>query len=120
MKVNAKDKATGRFKSRVNGALVEAVAKAKRDRNLTQSQIADQMGIEESTLSRILNGQRNLTLKTIGDACWVLGMCPDIIFTEAQQECLDRADHPAVRTDMRRQTDEPPRSTECNFPNGLH
>ena len=29
LKINAKDKVTGRFKSRVNGALVEAVAKEK-------------------------------------------------------------------------------------------
>ena len=78
------------------------------------------MGIKESKLLRILNGQGNHTLKTIGDVCWVLGMCPDIIFTETQQECLDGAEHPAVRTDMRRRTDEPPCSTECNFPNGHH
>ena len=114
LKISAKDQATGRFKSRVNWAMVMAVVKAKKRRNVTQSQIADKMGVDKSTLSRIINGQGNLTLKTIGDISWALGLRPDITFTEVQHEGMDRANHPAMRAELTRKSDELPRSSQLN------
>ena len=114
LKISAKDRATGRFKGRVNRALVKAVVKAKGDRKLTQSQIADKMGVDKSTLSRIMNGQGNLTLKTIGDISWVLGLRPDLTFSEVQQESMDRANHPAMGTEQKMKPSELPKSTHFN------
>lgn len=114
LKISAKDQATGRFKSRVNRALVKAVVKAKKHRNVTQSQIADKMGVDKSTLSRIINGRGNLTLKTIGDISWVLGLRPDITFTEVQHEGKKRANHPAMGTELTGNSDELPRSSHLN------
>ena len=91
-----------------------AVVKAKKRRSLTQSQIADKMGVDKSTLSRIINGQGNLTLKTIGDISWVLGLRPDITFTEVQHEGMDRANHPAMKEELTRKPDALPRSSHLN------
>ncbi len=114
LKISAKDQATGRFKGRVNRELVKAVVKAKRDRNLTQIQIADKMGVDKSTVSRIMKGQGNLTLKTIGDICWALSLRPDMVFSEIQQEGTNRANHPAMRAVQQKSLDELPGSTSRN------
>lgn len=80
LKISPKDRATGRFKSRVNRKLLNAVLSAKKERGLTQSQIAELIGVDKSTISKILNGKGNLTLKTIGDISWAVGLVPDIDF----------------------------------------
>ncbi|QQM31750.1 helix-turn-helix transcriptional regulator [Martelella lutilitoris] len=83
--LSEKDRATGRFKSRVNRGLIRAVLTAKKKKQLTQSDIARLMEIDKSTLSKILNGKGNLTLKTIGDLAWAVGLTPHIEFREKEQ-----------------------------------
>ncbi len=114
LKISAKDQATGRFKSRVNRALIKAVLQAKENRNLTRTQIADKMGVDKSTVSRIMKGQGNLTLKTIGDICWALSLRPDMAFSEIQQEGTNRANHPAMRPVQQKSLDEIPGSASRN------
>ena len=53
LNISPKDRAAGGFKGRVNRALVKAVITAKREKNLTQSQIADQMGVDKSTFPEL-------------------------------------------------------------------
>lgn len=93
MKISKRDRATGRFKSRVHRALMKAVIAAKNERNLTQSQIASLMEVDKSVVSRILNGRGNLTLKTIGDISWVLGLRPEISFVELDAGVAQNANH---------------------------
>lgn len=90
LKLPAKDRATGRFMSRVHRALAKAVSEAKENKGLTQQQIADAMGVDKSVVSRILSGESNLTLKTIGDISWVLGLKPEVSFKVAEMP-KDRA-----------------------------
>ena len=53
LNISPKDRAAGGFKGRINRALVKAVITAKREKNLTQSQIADQMGVDKSTFPEL-------------------------------------------------------------------
>lgn len=91
LKISLKDRATGRFKSRVNRRLLNAILSAKEKQGLTQSQIAELMDVDKSTVSKILNGKGNLTLKTIGDISWAVGIIPDIHFRDKE---------PAVKVDL--------------------
>ena len=116
LNVSAKDKASCLIKSRVNRALFKAAVKAKRDGNLTQTQIADQMGVDKSALSRIIIGRGNLTLKTIGDISWAHGLRPEITFSKIQMKDLDSANHPAMRAETKKMNpDESPRSTDIGM-----
>ena len=105
LNMSPKERATGRFMGRVNRALVKAVITAKREKNLTQSQVADQMGVDKSPFSRIINGRGNLTLRTIGDVSWVLGLRPDITFSKIQHDGVDRANHPAMEVKTRKKSE---------------
>lgn len=111
LNMSAKDRATGRFKSRVNRALVEAVIRAKREKGLTQSQIADRMGVDKSTLSQIVNGRGNLTLRTIGEISWAVGQRPDITFSKIQPASVVRATHPPTPVKTGNEAETLPRST---------
>lgn len=93
MKISKLDRATGRFKGRVHRALMKAVIAAKNERGMTQSQIAELMGVDKSAVSRILNGRGNLTLKTIGDISWVLGLRPEISFVELGEGAVQHTNH---------------------------
>lgn len=110
LKISAKERAAGRFMGQVNRALVHAVIKAKRDKKLTQSQIAAQMEVDKSTISRIINGRGNLTLRTIGEISWVLGLRPDITFSKIQHESFDRANHPAMQVNTENKSEALPHS----------
>ena len=113
LNIKPKDRATGRFMGRVNRALVKAVITAKREKNLTQSQIAEQMEVDKSTISRIINGRGNLTLRTIGEISWVLGLRPDITFSKIQNDSVDRASRPAMEVKTRSKSEVLPHS---NYP----
>jgi transcriptional regulator with XRE-family HTH domain len=93
MKISKRDRSAGRFKSRVHRALMKAVIAAKTEKGMTQSQIAELMEVDKSVVSRILNGQGNLTLKTIGEISWVLGLRPDISFVEIDAGAAMHANH---------------------------
>ena len=88
MKISTRDRSAGRFKSRVHRALMKAVIAAKNEKGITQSQIAEMMEVDKSVVSRILNGHGNLTLKTIGEISWVLGLRPEISFAKLDDGLL--------------------------------
>lgn len=111
LNISAKDRATGRFMGRVNRALVKAVITAKRERNLTQSQIAEQMEVDKSTITRIINGQGNLTLRTIGEISWVLGLRPDITFSKVQHKSFDGENDATVQVNSRNKSEVLPHSS---------
>jgi len=96
LKISSKDRATGRFMSRVHRALAKVVAETKLEKGLTQQQIADAMGVDKSVVSRILNGESNLTLKTIGDITWALGIKPEVTFKSIAVEASRTVNHVAM------------------------
>lgn len=96
VKISAKDRATGRFMSRVHRALIKAVNQAKADKQISQAQIAEAMGVDKSVVSRILNGEGNLTLKTIGDISWAVGLRPEFRFEKIAPIVDVTSNHPAM------------------------
>ena len=93
MKISRLDRSAGRFKSRVHRALMKAVMAAKKEKGMTQSQIAELMGVDKSVVSRVLNGQGNLTLKTIGEISWVLGLRPELSFVKLDADLSTHSNH---------------------------
>lgn len=107
IKITAKDRSTGRFMSRVHRALAKIVTQMKDEKGLTQQQIADAMGVDKSVVSRILNGESNLTLKTIGDVSWAVGLKPELTFKPIEVVEAPRANHIAM-IQFNRNYDESP------------
>jgi len=56
------------------GEAIEAVASLIADQGITQRQLAERIGRSEARVSRILKGGENLTLKTIADLGYALGI----------------------------------------------
>lgn len=96
--LSLKDRATGRFMSRVHRALAKVVAEAKAEKGLSQQQIAEAMGVDKSVVSRILNGESNLTLKTIGDISWALGIKPEFTFKANEMVTSPQANHGTIKS----------------------
>lgn len=78
--LNPRDKASGRFISKTHRALSNAAALQMQRNSVSQKDIAAQLDLDKSTVSKTLNGEANLTLKTISDFSWALGMRPEINF----------------------------------------
>jgi plasmid maintenance system antidote protein VapI len=93
--------------SRVHRALSKVVMEAKAERSLTQQQIADLMGVDKSVVSRIINGESNLTLKTIGDISWVVGLKPELTFKVIDRVSTEDANNIAMPTIFAAQSETP-------------
>jgi transcriptional regulator with XRE-family HTH domain len=61
--------------------VTEEILECLESKQLTQSQLADQMGVSRAHVSRILNARPNMTLLTIAKIAVALGVKPDV--------CLD-------------------------------
>ena len=60
---------------------------------LTRRELADRLGLSEARVSRILSGRENLTLRTIADLGWALGLR----FALVPVPFRDRTDTPAEK-----------------------
>lgn len=83
--LSAKEKAAGRFAARTHRILAQAVRKAKVEKGITQSQIAAALGVNKSVVSRLLSGEGNLTLRTIGEIAWAVGLRPELHLSEIKK-----------------------------------
>lgn len=84
--LTAKEKAGGRFAARTHRVLAQAIRKAKAEKGITQSEIAHALGVNKSVVSRILSGEGNLTLRTIGEIAWAVGLRPELHFNSIKKE----------------------------------
>jgi transcriptional regulator with XRE-family HTH domain len=55
-------------------ALTESVLAAMDSAGLSRSALADRIGVGKSHVSQLLNGSRNMTLRTLGDLYWACGL----------------------------------------------
>ena len=53
--------------------VTEVLCKIMRDEDITRKQLADLLGKSKGDVSQLLNGERNLTLRTVADILHVLG-----------------------------------------------
>lgn len=53
--------------------VTEVICKIMRDKDISRKQLADLLGKSKGDVSQLLNGERNLTLRTVADIMYVLG-----------------------------------------------
>ena len=72
--VSEKDLAGAAFVLETGRHLAAGFISQCRSKGMTKKQIADQLGIDKSTVSKMLRGNANMTLETVGELCWAMGM----------------------------------------------
>ncbi|UWQ40065.1 helix-turn-helix transcriptional regulator [Leisingera aquaemixtae] len=84
--IDEKDLASAKFIGETRRGLVKCLINARmKDPSISQSKIAEKIGMDKSSLSRILNGQGNVTLRTIAEVAWALNLEPEVHFCEHMQ-----------------------------------
>ena len=76
--ISEKDLAGAQFISKASRRLIAAFVQKMRTEKLTKQQIADLLEVDKSTVSRMLRGNSNLTLRTIGELAWAMDVDPDL------------------------------------------
>jgi hypothetical protein len=79
LRISQKERAAGRFIGSVRKALVLAAIEEKKLSGITQADVASKLEVDRSFVNRLLRGNANLTLKTIGELSWAMGWEP--VFT---------------------------------------
>lgn len=74
-----KDRVAARFLAQVHAAIAQAAMTAKSQNGLTQLQVAQELGVDKSVVSRILKGAGNPTIRTIGELSAALGYRPELV-----------------------------------------
>lgn len=63
--------------------VTEAICQYMTAHNISRSELARRLGKEKSFVSQVLNGERNLTLRTIADITWAIGCDPRVKLVES-------------------------------------
>lgn len=77
LKIDPKKRAASRFIGKVRKALISAAIEEKELSGISQKEIAEAIGVHKSVVSRMLKGESNLTLRSVGELAWALGWDPD-------------------------------------------
>ena len=77
LKIDPKKRAASRFIGKVRKALISAAIAEKELSGISQKEIAEAIGVHKSVISRMLKGESNLTLRSVGELAWALGWDPE-------------------------------------------
>ncbi|WP_412063941.1 helix-turn-helix transcriptional regulator [Rhizobium sp. SYY.PMSO] len=77
LKIDPKKRAGSRFIGKVRKALVTAIVDEKSETGINQQKLATALGVHRSVINRMLKGDSNITLRSIGELAWALGWEPD-------------------------------------------
>lgn len=83
--IDPKDAASAEFMTRVHRVLIREMMAAARQKKLSRADIARLLDVDKAVVSRALNGKSNLTIRTISELCWAIGVKPRF---EACEESL--------------------------------
>lgn len=89
-----KDLAGADHVARVGRKLIAAFVKKARQDGLTKSELARRLDLDKATVSRMLHSNANLTLRTVGELCWAIGVRPDMLLIED----TDQGNRPSLAT----------------------
>lgn len=90
--VSQQDLAGADYAHLVQRQLIAAFLRKAKEHGVTKAQLAKTLGVNRSTISRILAGNANLTSRTVGELCWALDVNP---FFEARDfEDVKSNEHP--------------------------
>ena len=76
LKIDPNRRAGSRFIGKVRKALISAALDEKKN-GVSQASIAKALGVNKSVINRLLRGDSNLTLRSVGEIAFVLGYEPD-------------------------------------------
>jgi transcriptional regulator with XRE-family HTH domain len=77
--------------------VTESIWQAMEQAGVNQTELAKRMGATKGHVSQVLNGSRNMTLRTLADICSALGRHPRLTF-EAATSGDPAQDFPQNRT----------------------
>lgn len=81
LKIKPKDRASGRFIGRVRKNLIDALIEEKKLSGINQQKLASALGVNRSVINRMLKGEANLTIRSIGEIAWAMGWEPELVLT---------------------------------------
>lgn len=90
MKIDPKERQVARFMGDVERAFQRAFIAAKKERKLTQQQIAMMLGVNRSAINRRLLGRENMTQRTLAEMAWAMGY--DVEVKLVPRDALNSAD----------------------------
>lgn len=64
--------------SKVEGQIRDLFTERSEDGQLTQTALAEKLGVHRSVIQRRLTGRSNMTLETVADMVWAVGGCIDV------------------------------------------
>lgn len=79
-----KDRIAARFLGQVHAVLTRAAVESRAERGVTQASVARELGIDRATISRLLSGAGNPTVRTIGELAGALGYRPELVLHKVQ------------------------------------
>jgi transcriptional regulator with XRE-family HTH domain len=74
------------LQERLIAEVTEEIWKAMEEAGINKTQLAERMGSTRGYISQVLNGSRNMTLRTLSDICFALGRMPVIGLGEAEAQ----------------------------------
>jgi transcriptional regulator with XRE-family HTH domain len=74
--ITPKERAAGRFVSRVRRVIQKALAEEGKKKGVTQSDIARAIGVNRSVISREIRGHKDITLSRVAEIAWAMGRKP--------------------------------------------
>jgi len=84
--IDEKDLAAAKFLGDTRQGLVHAILEAvKNDPSLSRSAIAKKIGMDKGSLSKLLNGNINMTMRTLADIAWAIGRHPEVHLRSSEQ-----------------------------------
>ena len=72
--IGSRARHAGRFIGRVRGELLRVLAEKKARGGLPQQALAEKLGVKRSLINRQLSGEANLSLRSLADLAWAMGM----------------------------------------------
>jgi DNA-binding phage protein len=81
---NRKDRIAARFMAQVHAVLAWAAMDARAKRGVTQASVARDLGVDRATISRLLAGGGNPTIRTIGELAGAMGYRPELVLHKIQ------------------------------------
>lgn len=82
--IDPKEAASAEFMTRVHRVLLREMTKAAREKRISRADVARILNLDKSVVTRALNGTSNLTIRTVSDLCWAIGVTPELEVRDAQ------------------------------------
>lgn len=97
LSMSRKDRIASRFLGQLHAAFSNASVEAKKERGLTQKQIAAELNVDKAAISRILKGIGNPTARTIGELAAAMGYRPELVLHKIETSI--GSNHTSVKSD---------------------